>query len=157
MIFGNKKERKIKLIKFNTDRSVQSIVGTVKKSIIEYEEEGWEARNTAFIEYNKDSLWGFQKAKIDNIKPCFVVRENDPAPLEFKKDKIYGDKLTPETLIYHEDESFSRKVSQIEETGGKAQQDMLIKGLVFTMGILAVCFLFGMLLVGIPGIPSLGG
>ena len=75
----------------------------------------------------------------------------------FKADKIYGDKLNPDTLIYHEDESFSRKVSQIEETGGKGQQDMIVKGLVITMGILAVCFLFGMMLVGIPGIPSLGG
>ncbi len=157
MIFGNIKKRKIKLIKFNTDRSIQSVSGIVNKSIIEHEEEGWEARNTAFIEYNQDTFWGFKKAKIDNLKTCFIVRENDPAPLEFKADKIYGNKLAPETLIYHEDESFSRKVSQIEETGGKGQQYMIVKGLVITMGVLAVCFLFGMLLVGIPGIPSIGG
>ena len=118
---------------------------------------GWEARNSAFIEYNQDTLWGFKKEKIDNLKTCFIVRENDPAPLEFKADKIYGDKLNPDTLIYHEDESFSRKVSQIEETGGKGQQDMIVKGLVITMGVLAVCFLFGMMLVGIPGLSSLGG
>ena len=86
MIFTNNKPRKVKLIKFNSDRSIQSIMGIVKKSIIEYQDEGWEARNSGYIEYNKDSLWGFQKAKIDNLKPCFVVRENDPSPLEFKKD-----------------------------------------------------------------------
>jgi len=156
MIF-DKKIRKVKLIKFNTDRSIQSVSGVVKKSIIEYDNEGWEARNSAFIEYNQDTLWGFKKEKIDNLKTCFIVRENDPAPLEFKADKIYGDKLNPDTLIYHEDESFSRKVSQIEETGGKGQQDMIVKGLVITMGVLAVCFLFGMMLVGIPGLSSLGG
>jgi hypothetical protein len=156
MIF-DKKIRKVKLIKFNTDRSIQSVSGIVKKSIIEYDNEGWEARNSAFIEYNQDTLWGFKKEKIDNLKTCFIVRENDPAPLEFKADKIYGDKLNPDTLIYHEDESFSRKVSQIEETGGKGQQDMIVKGLVITMGVLAVCFLFGMMLVGIPGLSSLGG
>ena len=153
----DKKIRKVKLIKFNTDRSIQSVSGIVKKSIIEYDNEGWEARNSAFIEYNQDTLWGFKKEKIDNLKTCFIVRENDPAPLEFKADKIYGDKLNPDTLIYHEDESFSRKVSQIEETGGKGQQDMIVKGLVITMGVLAVCFLFGMMLVGIPGLSSLGG
>ena len=156
MIF-DKKIRKVKLIKFNTDRSIQSVSGVVKKSIIEYDNEGWEARNSAFIEYNQDTLWGFKKEKIDNLKTCFIVRENDPAPLEFKADKIYGNKLNPDTLIYHEDESFSRKVSQIEETGGKGQQDMIVKGLVITMGVLAVCFLFGMMLVGIPGLSSLGG
>ena len=156
MIF-DKKIRKVKLIKFNTDRSIQKVSGIVKKSIIEYDNEGWEARNSAFIEYNQDTLWGFKKEKIDNLKTCFIVRENDPAPLEFKADKIYGDKLNPDTLIYHEDESFSRKVSQIEETGGKGQQDMIVKGLVITMGVLAVCFLFGMMLVGIPGLSSLGG
>ena len=156
MIF-DKKIRKVKLIKFNTDRSIQSVSGIVKKSIIEYDNEGWEARNSAFIEYNQDTLWGFKKEKIDNLKTCFIVRENAPAPLEFKADKIYGDKLNPDTLIYHEDESFSRKVSQIEETGGKGQQDMIVKGLVITMGVLAVCFLFGMMLVGIPGLSSLGG
>ena len=156
MIF-DKKIRKVKLIKFNTNRSIQSVSGIVKKSIIEYDNEGWEARNSAFIEYNQDTLWGFKKEKIDNLKTCFIVRENDPAPLEFKADKIYGDKLNPDTLIYHEDESFSRKVSQIEETGGKGQQDMIVKGLVITMGVLAVCFLFGMMLVGIPGLSSLGG
>ena len=156
MIF-DKKIRKVKLIKFNTDRSIQSVSGIVKKSIIEYDNEGWEARNSAFIEYNQDTLWGFKKEKIDNLKTCFIVRENDPAPLEFKADKIYGDKLNPDTLIYHEDESFSRKVSQIEETGGKGQQDMIVKGLGITMGVLAVCFLFGMMLVGIPGLSSLGG
>ena len=156
MIF-DKKIRKVKLIKFNTDRSIQSVSGIVKKSIIEYDNEGWEARNSAFIEYNQDTLWGFKKEKIDNLKTCFIVRENDPAPLEFKADKIYGDKLNPDTLIYHEDESFSRKVSQIEETGGKGQQDMIVKGLVITMGVLEVCFLFGMMLVGIPGLSSLGG
>tara|TARA_R110002096_G_scaffold196101_1_gene378797 strand:+ start:550 stop:1023 length:474 start_codon:yes stop_codon:yes gene_type:complete len=154
MIFTNNKPRKVKLIKFNSDRSIQSIMGIVKKSIIEYQDEGWEARNSGYIEYNKDSLWGFQKAKIDNLKPCFVVRENDPAPLEFKKDKIYGNKVTPEALIYHEDESFSRKVSQIEETGGKGQQDIILKGLVIVMSVLAICILFGMLLVGLPGIGS---
>ena len=156
MIF-DKKIRKVKLIKFNTDRSIQSVSGIVKKSIIEYDNEGWEARNSAFIEYNQDTLWGFKKEKIDNLKTCFIVRENDPAPLEFKADKIYGDKLNPDTLIYHEDESFSRKVSQIEETVGTWQQDMIVKGLVITMGVLAVCFLFGMMLVGIPGLSSLGG
>jgi hypothetical protein len=156
MIF-DKKIRKVKLIKFNTDRSIQSVSGIVKKSITLPIYEGWEARNSAFIEYNQDTLWGFKKEKIDNLKTCFIVRENDPAPLEFKADKIYGDKLNPDTLIYHEDESFSRKVSQIEETGGKGQQDMIVKGLVITMGVLAVCFLFGMMLVGIPGLSSLGG
>ena len=90
------------------------------------------------------------------FKNCFIVRENDPAPLEFRKNKIYGDKLSPETLIYHEDESFSRKVSQLEETGGKGQQDTVVKGLVMVMGVLAVCILFGMLLVGIPGLDSFG-
>ena len=156
MIFGKKKQRKIKLIKFNSDRTIQSVNASINKSIIEFEDEGWEARNTAFIEYNKDSLWGFKIQKIDNLKTCFIVRENDPAPLEFRKNKIYGDKLSPETLIYHEDESFSRKVSQLEETGGKGQQDTVVKGLVMVMGVLAVCILFGMLLVGIPGLDSFG-
>ena len=156
MIFGKKQKRKIKLITITTDRTIQSVNAAINKSIIEYEDEGWEARNTAFIEYNKDSLWGFKIQKIDNLKTCFIVRENDPAPLEFRKNKIYGDKLSPETLIYHEDESFSRKVSQLEETGGKGQQDTVIKGLVMVMGILVVCILFGMLLVGIPGLDSFG-
>jgi len=157
MIFSNNKLRKVKLIKFNTDRSVQSVSGVVRKSIIEYQDEGWEARNTAFIEFSRDSLWGFKKQKIDNLKSCFIVRENDPAPLEFKSEKIYGEKLSPQTLIYHEDESFSRKVSEVEQTGGTGQQDLLIKGLVVSMILLTICILFGMLLVGLPGVSSLGG
>ena len=63
MIF-DKKIRKVKLIKFNTDRSIQSVSGIVKKSIIEYDNEGWEARNSAFIEYNQDTLWGFEKTTL---------------------------------------------------------------------------------------------
>jgi len=153
----NKKVRKIKLIKFNTDRSIEVVNADIKKSIIEYNDEGWEVRNTAFIEYNVDKIYGFWRNKIDALKICFIVRENDPSPLEFKKNKIYGKDISPDDLVYHEDESFSRKVSEVEKTKGKGTTDLIVKSLGITIVVLGVGIVLGVVTVGLPGLPKLIG
>ena len=149
-----KKNPQVKLIKFNMDKSIQIVNANVNKSIIEYEKEGFEARNEGYSEYKKDKLFGFIRAKDDKIKSCFIVRENDPAPLVFYKESMYGSTVTPDQLVYHEDESFSRKVSEVESKKAAGPQEFIVKAL----GIVCICLAIGFLLqISIVGIPNIGG
>ena len=149
-----KKNPQVKLIKFNMDKSIQIVNANVNKSIIEYEKEGFEARNEGYSEYKKDKLFGFIRAKDDKIKSCFIVRENDPAPLVFDKESMYGSTVTPDQLVYHEDESFSRKVSEVESKKAAGPQELIVKAL----GIVCICLAIGFLLqISIVGIPNIGG
>ena len=68
-----RKNPQIKLIKFNMDKSIQIVNADVKKSIIEYEKEGFEARNEGYSEYKKDKLFGFIKVKDDKIKSSIIA------------------------------------------------------------------------------------
>ena len=146
-----KKKIKIKLVKFNHDRSVTIKDAEVDKSIIVLEDEGFIARNTAFNEYIKDSFWGFVKGKKEKIKPCFIVRENAPDPLEFRVEegvgKIYGEEFTPDNLVYQEDESFSRSISNIEIKNSN-EPDLIQKAMVYCLlgevvAVIVLCFAVG--------------
>ena len=150
----SKKNPQVKLIKFNMDKSIQIVNADVNKSIIEYQKEGFEARNEGYSEYKKDKLFGFIRAKDDKIKSCFIVRENDPAPLVFDKKSMYGSTVTPDQLVFHEDESFSRKVSEVESKKAAGPQEFIVKAL----GIVCICLAIGFLLqISIVGIPNIGG
>ena len=150
----SKKNPQVKLIKFNMGKSIQIVNADVNKSIIEYQKEGFEARNEGYSEYKKDKLFGFIRAKDDKIKSCFIVRENDPAPLVFDKKSMYGSTVTPDQLVYHEDESFSRKVSEVESKKAAGPQEFIVKAL----GIVCICLAIGFLLqISIVGIPNIGG
>ena len=150
------KKNKIRILKFNMDKSLDEINGDIEKSIILYEKEGWEANPKCFTELNKDKYFGFKHGNVDKLLSCFVVRENDPSPLHFVEDSIFGDPVTPEDLVYHEDESFSRKVSEIELNKGKAKQNFVVFSLGIVSIILAASFLIGMFIVGIPSL-NFGG
>ena len=152
-----RKNPQIKLIKFNMDKSIDIVNADVNKSIIEYEKEGFEARNEGYSEYKKDKLFGFIKVKDDKIKSCFIVRENDPAPLVFDKESMYGSSVTPDQLVYHEDESFSRKVSEVESKKGSGSTEFIVKALGTVCICLGIAFLLQISIVGIPNIGGIGG
>lgn len=142
--------RRVTLLKFNMDKSIEEVRAEVNKSLLITKNEGWEANTVSFTEVRKDRIYGFKKANPDKLASCYVVRENDPSPLHFTQDKIYGDPVTPDDLIYHEDESFSRKVSEVEIKKGKGQQEFIVWALGMVCIILAVGFLFEISVVGLP-------
>ena len=130
------KLNKVTLIKFNTDRSIKIIAAPVDKSIISDSKEGFIARNSAFTEIIKDRFFGFIKGNQDQIKGSFIVREAAPDPLEFRVEdgvgKIYGEDFTPDDLVYHEDESFTRSTADIE-VKGSTEPDFIQKAMVYAV------------------------
>lgn len=159
-----KKNPTIKVIKFNMDKSIDEINAPVNKSIFHFGNEGWEANPKSFTEINKDKLYGFIKGKEENLIAGYIVRENDPTPLHFrvgrggKKDQIYSnDIVDPDRLVYHEDESFARKVSEVENKKGKGQQEFIVWALGIVAILLAIGFLIGISVVGLPNFFGGGG
>ena len=152
-----KKTKKINLIKFNMDKSIDEIMVPIEKSIFSYQNEGWEANPKSFTEIKKDKLFGFIKSKDEQITGSYVVRENDPTPLHFTNDKIFSnDIVDPDKLVYHEDESIARKVSEVENKNGKAPQEFILTMLGIVCVILAIGFLIGMSVVGLPNLLGKG-
>ena len=138
MIFSNNNQRLVRVIKFNTDRSIQITKAPVEKSIINIDKEGFISKNSAFTEFLPSKFYGFIRPKIIKIQGCFIVRENDPAPLEFRSENIYGDEVSVDQLEYHENEIFSRAVSNVEESTNDIMQLLLSKGILFAFGSLGI-------------------
>ncbi len=138
MIFSNNKQRLVRVIKFNTDRSIQITKAPIEKSIIVLDKEGFLTKNSAFTEFLPSKFYGFIRPKILKIQGCFIVRENDPAPLEFRAENIYGKEVNVDQLEYHENESFSRAVSNVEENNSDIMQLLLSKGVLLAFGTLGI-------------------
>ena len=100
-----KKSTQTNLIKFNHDKTVSIKKAEVTRSIIVDDKEGFLARNSAFTEFSEDKLFGFIKQKPEKLKGSFIVREGAADPLEFREDSIYGKDVTPDDIVYHEDEN----------------------------------------------------
>ena len=52
-----KKTKKINLIKFNMDKSIDEIMVPIEKSIFSYGNEGWEANPKSFTEIKKEGTF----------------------------------------------------------------------------------------------------
>tara|TARA_Y100000004_G_C8803658_1_gene364567 strand:+ start:173 stop:637 length:465 start_codon:yes stop_codon:yes gene_type:complete len=132
MILGtSKKNRKIKLIKFNSDRTLEINNVPIEKNIAVLDKEGFVTKNSGFTEYMPSKFFGLVKPKTLKISGCYVVRENDPAPLEIRESSIYGNSIENEELEYHENESFARAVSTEEEGNDSAVKQLMGSGIMW--------------------------
>lgn len=144
-----KKNNTTRLIKFNHDKSVEISKVEVTRSIIVSEKEGFLARNSAFTEFSEDKLFGFIKQKPEKLKGSFIVREGAADPLEFREDSIYGKDVTPDDIVYHEDENVAISSSEVELSNATGP-DYIQRGLVITLTVEAVAVLILALAVGLP-------
>lgn len=132
MILGNnKKTRKVKIIKFNSDRTIEIQQAPVIKNIATVDKEGFITKNSAFTEYLPSKFYGLIKPKTLKISGCYVVREGDAAPLQFRESSIFGNDIENEELEYHENESFARAVSEEEESNQSAVSTLLGSGIMY--------------------------
>tara|TARA_R110002074_G_C12467311_1_gene659912 strand:- start:331 stop:816 length:486 start_codon:yes stop_codon:yes gene_type:complete len=145
----NNKKTMTNLIKFNHDKTVEIKKVEVIRSIIVSDKEGYLARNSAFTEFFQDKLFGFIKQKPEKIKGCFIVREGAADPLEFREDSIYGKEVTPDDIVYHEDENVAISSSDVELSNGTGP-DYIQRGLVVCLTVESVAVLILALAVGLP-------
>ena len=147
------RQNKVKLVRFCHDRSITVKDAPVQKAIITFDKEGFGEKKTAFSEYIKDSFWGFVLGNKEKIKPAYIVREGAPDPLEFRVEngvgKLYGEEFTPDDLIYHEDESFTRSISDVEIKNSN-DPDMIQKAMIYCLMGETFCVILLCLAVGIP-------
>ena len=144
-----KKSTQTNLIKFNHDKTVSMKKAEVTRSIIVDDKEGFLARNSAFTEFSEDKLFGFIKQKPEKLKGSFIVREGAADPLEFREDSIYGKDVTPDDIVYHEDENVAISSSEVELSNATGP-DYIQKGLSVVLIAEAISVLILALAVGLP-------
>ena len=144
-----KKSTQTNLIKFNHDKTVSIKKAEVTRSIIVDDKEGFLARNSAFTEFSEDKLFGFIKQKPEKLKGSLIVREGAADPLEFREDSIYGKDVTPDDIVYHEDENVAISSSEVELSNATGP-DYIQKGLSVVLIAEAISVLILALAVGLP-------
>ena len=144
-----KKSIQTNLIKFNHDKTVSIKKAEVTRSIIVDDKEGFLARNSAFTEFSEDKLFGFIKQKPEKLKGSFIVREGAADPLEFREDSIYGKDVTPDDIVYHDDENVAISSSEVELSNATGP-DYIQKALSVVLIAEAISVLVLALAVGLP-------
>lgn len=143
-----KKLPKIKIIKFRTDKTLVLENAEIDKQImILNKEEGYEAREEAYLEIKQDVLFGFKEGKPFG---AFAVREVDPSPLVLSNDGYLGSELVFDDYVRHENEAFRREMSRTEE-GKKSNNDEIIK---YIGWLLMAEIVVGAILTLLKGVPS---